>query len=160
KKESEGSDEKSDTSDKAKQAAKKQALDYLNISKAELRWYAQLGVDPYGDNEVLRKAIKSYARIEGLTSFGLKFVGLPSITDASQIRKTNNPVWKTAPWEHRRRNRKILLDAGVTEDNARKFEDNPAMSLTLQTAFVDILQSFGGVAGREHMLARALDVQD
>ena len=39
------------------------------------------------------------------------------------------------------------------------FEDNPATSLTVQTGIVDALQELEGVAGREHLLARAVDVE-
>lgn len=148
-----------DQDDKAKQAAQKKALDYLSISAAERRWYAQLGVDPYTDNETLRAAIKSYSRIEGVTSFGMKFVGLPAIPGVGQLRKTMDLVWNTDPWELRRRNRKALLAAGMSEDVARSFEDNPALSLTMQTGIVTTLESLAGVAGREHLIERAVDVE-
>jgi hypothetical protein len=154
-----GEAEGDESKDKAKQAAQKKALDYLNVSSAERRWYAQLGVDPYTDNETLRKAIKSYSRIEGLTSFGMKFVGLPSIPGIGGLRKTMDLVWKTDPWELRRMNRKALLGAGLSEETARAFEDNPALSLTMQTGLVSTLQALVGVAGREHLIERAIDVE-
>lgn len=141
-----------------KQQASKYALDQLKISSAERRWYAELGVDPYTDNEVVRKAVQSVARVEGLTSFGMRYSGIPSIPGAGEIRKTMDMVWKTDPWELRLRNRKILLAAGVSEETARAFEDNPALSLTLQTDFINSLSGFEGVAGRQHLLARALEV--
>jgi hypothetical protein len=144
--------------DKAKELARREALDYLKITSAERRWYAELGVDPYTDNEVLRRAIRSYSRIEGLTSFGMKFVGLPSIPGVGAIRKTMTLVWETDPWELRRRNRKALLEAGISESTAREFEDQPWLTLTIQTSLVDSLEALAGVGGREHLIARALDI--
>ena len=143
----------------AKKQAGAYALDQLKISGAERRWYKELGVDPFTDNEVLRKAVKSVARVEGLTSFGMKFAGLPSIPGAREMRKTLDLVWNTDPWELRLRNRNILLAAGLSEETVRAFEDNPNLTLSAQTAFLDILKGFEGVKGREHLLARAIEVE-
>jgi hypothetical protein len=154
----EGGDSGLDT-DKAKELARREALDYLKITSAERRWYAELGVDPYTDNEVLRRAIRSYSRIEGLTSFGMKFVGLPSIPGVGAIRKTMTLVWETDPWELRRRNRKILLAAGISEETARAFEDQPYLSLTMQTSLADSIEAFSAVGGRDELVARALGVE-
>ena len=153
-----GDEGKEDLKERAQGEARDYALGYLKISGAERRWYAELGVDPYTDNQVLRDAVTSVARVEGLTKFGMKFTGLPSIPGSRELRKTLDLVWKTDPWELRLRNRKMLLGAGVSEAVARQYEDNSAMSLTLQTAFLDTLSALQGVAGREHLLARALDV--
>jgi hypothetical protein len=151
--------EKESLTEKSKEEATKYALSYLKISKAELNWYAQLGVDPYTDNELLRKAVQSVARVEGLTTFGMKFVGLPSIPGASEMRRTMDIVWKTDPWELRLANRKKLLAAGLSEETARSFEDNPALSLSLQTALVQSLDALAGVGGRETVIARAIGVE-
>lgn len=145
--------------EKGKQEATKYALDYLKISKAELGWYAKLGVDPYTDNQMLRDAVKSVARVEGLTSFGMKFAGLPSIPGAREIRKTMDLVWKTDPWELRRQNRQKLLAAGLSEETARAFEDNPYLSLSQQTALLGALDELAGVAGRQHVISRAIGVE-
>ena len=119
--------EKASLTEKGKVEAKKYTLDYLKITGAELAWYAKLGVDPYTDNETLRKAVTSVARVQGLTSFGMKFVGMPSIPGAREARKTMDLVWKTDPWELRLANRKKLLAAGLSEETARQFEDNAAL---------------------------------
>jgi hypothetical protein len=150
--------DKANLTEKGKEEATKYALDYLKISGAELKWYAKLGVDPYTDNEILRKAVTSVARVEGLTSFGMKFVGMPSIPGASEARKTMDLVWKTDPWELRLANRKKLLAAGLTEETARSFEDNRSMSLSQQTALLQTLDQLAGVPGRETVIARAIDL--
>ena len=145
--------------EKMKKQAGAYVLDELKISGAERRWYKDLGVDPYTDNEVLRKAVRSVARVEGLTSFGMRFSGLPSIPGAREMRKTLDLVWDTDPWELRLRNRKILLAAGLSEETARAFEDQPSLSLTVQTVLVDVLTALEGVKGRKHLLERALAVE-
>ena len=157
KKEGEGED--GETTEKMKQQASSYALDQLKISGAERRWYKELGVDPFTDNEVLRKAVKSVARVEGLTSFGMRFTGLPSIPGAREMRKTLDLVWNTDPWELRLRNRNLLLGAGLSEETVRAFEDNPSLTLSAQTALLDILGGLKGVKGREHLLARAIAVE-
>ncbi len=145
--------------DKGKEAAHAYALDYLKISSAERQWYAELGVDPYTDNQVLREVVKEYARVGGLTSFGMRFVGLPSIPGARELNKTMDLVWKTDPWELRRQNREKLLAAGISEATAREFEDNPYLSVTYQCALVAAFEEMAGVEGRQHLLARAIDVE-
>jgi hypothetical protein len=144
--------------EKVREEASKQALRYLKISSAERRWYADLGVDPYTDNEVLRDAVEKVARVEGLTRFSMKFVPLPSLPGASSLGKTMDLVWNTHPWDLRLRNRKRLLAMGLSEETARAFEDQPALSLTQQTALVETLDRLEGVASREHLVHRALDV--
>ena len=52
-------------------------------------------------------------------------------------------VWKTDPWELRLANRKKLLAAGLSEETARQFEDNAALSLSLQTAILSSLDERG-----------------
>jgi hypothetical protein len=148
-----------DLKDKSKEEATKYALNYLKISGAERNWYAKLQVDPYTDNQLLRDAVTSVARVEGLTSFGMRFVGLPGIPGAREIRKTMEIVWATDPWELRLKNRKQLLAAGLSEQTARAFEDNPWISLTQQTAFVQALDGLAGVGGRERLVERAIDVE-
>jgi hypothetical protein len=144
--------------DQAKALAKKEALDYLKISGSERRWYAELGVDPYTDNQVLRAVIKSYARVEGITKFGMRFAGIPSVPGASEIRKTMNLVWETDPWELRLRNRNKLIAAGISEETARAFEDNPYLTLTHQTGLLAALEQMSGVKGRASVIARGIEL--
>lgn len=150
---------RAETQSQAKDLAKKEALDYLKISGAERRWYAELGVDPYTDNQVLREVVKSYSRVEGLTRFGMKFVGLPGIPGAREMREVMNLVWQTDPWELRLQNRKKLMAAGLAEETAREFEDNPYLSLTEQTGLLAALDQMAGVRGRQHLIARAIDLE-
>jgi len=150
--------QKEQTKDQAKELAKKEALDYLKISGAERRWYAELGVDPYTDNQVLRAVVKSYSRVEGITKFGMKFVGLPGIPGAREMRQVMNLVWQTDPWELRLQNRNKLIAAGLSEETAKAFEDNPYLSLTEQTGLLAALDQLAGVTGRQHVLARAIDL--
>jgi hypothetical protein len=135
-----------------------QALDYLLISGAERRWYRELGVDPNTDNELLRDAVTSVARVEGLTSFGMKFTGIPSIPFSREMRKSLNLVWATHPGDLRLANRKRMLAAGLSKNTARSFEDSK-LTLTEQTLFLDALDALAGVSGRERLVALAPDLE-
>ena len=151
---------KESKTDQAKEATTAYAKKYLGLSGAERRWYGQLGVDPYTDNEALKKAVKQISRIEATAGFGMRFAGLPSVPGARELGKVMDVVWKTDPVELRQRNRKLLLDAGIAAETARAFEDNAALSPTLQTALIQSLQDLAGVTGRQHLIARAIDVED
>ncbi len=142
--------------EQAEKVAKREGLRYLGISGAERRWYADLGVDPHTDNQLLRDAITSVARVDGLTGFSMKFV-IPGVPYAGDVRRTMKLVWKTDPWELRLANRRTLLGAGISEKTARRFEDNRSMTLTTQTMFLESLKDLEGVAGRENLLARAIE---
>lgn len=141
-------------------AAQSYALDYLKITKSERQWYAKLHVDPATDNVALSQAVSSVARVQGLTSFGMSFAGLPRIPGASAVRTAMNIVWETDPWELRRLNRQRMLAAGLSEATARKFEDNRALTPTVQTALLDALVQLPDVKGRGSIIARAIDAKD
>ena len=137
------------------QVAQREALDYLRITAAERRWYRELGVDPSTDNEMVRDGVRSVARVEGLTTLGMKFVGLPSVPGAGEIGKALDVVWGSDPAEVMLANRKRMLAAGLSEETARAFEDSQ-LTLTQQVAFLDALGRLEGVAGRRHLFSRAL----
>jgi len=44
---------------------------YLGVSAAERRYYQQLGVDPYTNNEVLRKAVHRLAKVDAAVNLGM-----------------------------------------------------------------------------------------
>jgi hypothetical protein len=144
--------------DRVEVEAREKTLDYLLISGAERRWYRELGVDPSTDNELLRDAVTSVARVEGLTGFGMKLTGIPSIPFSSEMRQSLNLVWSTHPGDLRVRNRKRLRAAGLSKETARGFEDSK-LTLTEQTLFLDSLDSLEGVAGRERLIALAPDLE-
>jgi hypothetical protein len=160
KSDAEGGPSAAENTQKAKEATTAYAKKYLGLSGAERRWYAELGVDPYTDNAGLQKAVKEVSRVEAAARFGMRFAGLPSIPGVSEISKVMDLVWKTDPWELRARNRKILLDAGLSEDDARAFEDNAAMSPTLQSVLIQSLVDLQGVKGRVQIVERAIDADD
>jgi hypothetical protein len=139
--------------------ARKELRDTLRITGAERRWYRELGVDPATDNEVLRAGIESVARVEGLTGLGMTFMTLPSVPGAGEMQRTLGLVWETDPLDLLRANRERMLDAGLSKETARAFEDS-ALTLTEQTLLLNSLDDLEGVAGREHLVARALALED
>ncbi|MEM7582812.1 MAG: hypothetical protein AAF560_05485 [Acidobacteriota bacterium] len=144
--------------EKAKTIAHKELRDHLRISSAERRWYRELGVDPSTDNVKLRRAIASVARVDGLTSFGMKFVTLPTIPGSSELRKTMELVWDFNPHDLLRANHLQIVNAGLSRDTARAFEES-RLTLTEQTVFLEALAEMPGVAGRRHLISRAIDIE-
>ena len=152
--EAEDGEREDELAEKAETAARRELRKHLRISAAERRWYRELGIDPSTDNEKLRTAIERVARVEGLTGFGMKLVALPSIPGSSQMHKTMDLVWSSDPVDLLRANRRRILAAGLSKATARAFEDS-ALTLTEQTIFLDSLEELAGVAGRQHLIARA-----
>jgi len=70
-----------------------------------------------------------------------------------------NLVWETDPWELRLQNRNKLVAAGLSEETARAFEDNPYLSLTQQTGFLAALEQMAGVKGRASLIARGIELE-
>ena len=145
--------------EEAKEEAKDEALDYLRISSAERRWYRELRVDPSTDNELVRDGVQSVARVEGLTHFAMKFVPIPGLPFASEMRQSMDLVWSTHSGDLRVKNRKRLLDAGLSKSTAREFEDSK-LTLTEQTLFLDSLERLDGVEDRAQLLALAIELEN
>jgi hypothetical protein len=57
------------------------------------------------------------------------------------------------------RNRKRLLDAGLSKETARQFEDSK-LSLTQQTIFLDSLEDMDAVEDRAQLLALAIQLEN
>ena len=132
----------------------------LGITSAERRWFQRLAVDPYTDNELLRESIRKVARVEGLTGFAVQRVGLPEIPGTSELSDVMDLVWRTDPWEIRRRNRESLLSFEVDEDAARIFENAEHLSLTLQTILIEAIRRLDGVERRDLLVDRAVEAED
>jgi hypothetical protein len=134
------------------------ALKYFGVTKAERRWYAKLGVDPYTTNEALRSAVKKVARIDATASFGLRFAGMPGIAGIGVVRTGMNAIWREDPVLIRERNRKFLSSIGIDKEEIGRFEDNPWLSPTHQVAILAMVRALKGSDGRDELIHRAIDV--
>lgn len=141
----------------AEHAAKRYADRYLGLSAAERRWYAQLHVDPYTENEVLRRAVKRLARIDATVSFGMRFapVGVPF---AGEVRQALDAIYNEDPAVLRKRRHEALARYGLSPAEIESFENTLLLSPTRQTLLVDAVQALAGVEGRAELLRHATTV--
>lgn len=142
----------------ATHAARDQAVKYLGLSAAERRWYAKLGVDPYTDNVVLRRAVTRMSRIDAAASFGMRFapVGIPF---AGEVQRALDAIDHEDPAVLRKRRHELLLQAGLTANEVTRFEHTPLLTPTRQTVLVNAVQTLNGVDGRSELLRHAMTVQ-
>jgi hypothetical protein len=142
----------------ATQAAQDQAEHYVGLPDAERRWYTKLGVDPYTDNIVLRRAVTRMARIDAAASFGMRFapVGIPF---AGEVERALDTIDHENPAVLRKRRREALLRAGLTSQEVKRFEHVPLLTPTRQTVLVSAVGSLDGVDGRVELLRHAMTVQ-
>lgn len=135
-----------------------QAERYLGLSAAEQRWYAKLGVDPYTDNIVLRRAVARMAKVDAAASFGMKFapVGIPF---AGEVEQALNAVDREDPAVLRKRRRESLSRAGLTPTEITRFEHTPLLTPTRQTLLVNAVDALNGVQGRGELLRHAMSLQ-
>ncbi len=142
------------TTDKAVDASTVYAKKYLGITKAQRLWAQKLGVDPYSSNAVLQKEIAAVAKVDAVGRFGVRFAGLPSIPGVNYVRKTNELVWGTDPYDLKLMNEKKLAAIGAAPQAIKAFMDNPFLSPTRQTYITQALESLAGVAGREKLVVQ------
>jgi hypothetical protein len=142
----------------ATHAARAQADRYVGLSAAEQRWYAKLGVDPYTDNAVLRRAVARMAKIDAAASLGMRFapVGIPF---AGEVERALNAIEHEDPAVLRKRRRQLLSRAGLTPDEITRFEHTPLLTPTRQTVLVNAVDSLNGVDARAELLRHAMTVQ-
>ena len=137
-------------------AAKHYATRYLGVSAAERHWYEKLGVDPYTDNEVLRRAIHRTAKLDAAAGFGLRFVGIPSIPGIGDIRQVMDAVYKEDPATLRARNRATLADYGLTPAEIDRWQNVLVMSPTRQVLLLQLAAQLAGVEGRGELFRHAI----
>ena len=142
----------------ATHAARNQAERYFGLTEAERRWYTKLGVDPYTDNVVLRRAVARMAKIDAAASFGMRFapVGIPF---AGEVQRALDAIDREDPAVLRKRRHESLLRTGLTADEVDRFEHTPLLTPTRQTVLVDAVAALNGVDGRAQLLRHAMTVQ-
>ncbi len=138
----------------AEHAAKRYADRYLGLSAAERRWYAQLHVDPYTNNEVLGRAVRRLARVDAAASFGVRFapVGVPF---AGEVRHALDVIYNEDPALLRKRRHEALAGYGLSPAEIESFENTLLLTPTRQTLLADAVQGVEGVEGRAELLRHA-----
>jgi hypothetical protein len=142
----------------AKSDAAKYADRYLGVSAAERHYYRELGVDPYTNNEVLRKAIKHLAKVSAATNLGLHFAGVPGLPYLGDVRRAMDAIYNEDPAVLRARQRTTLAGYGLNSDEIKRFENTLLLSPTRQSLLEQEAKSLDGVAGRDELFRHAMSL--
>ncbi len=141
---------------KAADAAKEFAAQYFGLTRAEMRWYKKLGVDPYTDNVVLRNAIRRNARVEATASFGMRFAGLPQLPGIGLMERATDAIYSENPAAVRARARKILSGYGLSSSEIETWQNSKVLSPTRQVLLLAAADALTGVEGRGELFRHAL----
>jgi hypothetical protein len=131
---------------------------YLGVSAAERRYYQQLGVDPYTDNAVLRKAVHHLAKVDATVNLGMHFVGIPGVPYLGDVRRAMDAIYHEDPAVLRARQRTTLAGYGLSAGEIRRFENTLLLSPTRQSLLAEYAKSLDGVARRDELFRHAMSV--
>jgi hypothetical protein len=155
-KKQDGSGSASNIARDAKANATKYADRYLGVSAAERRYYQQLGVDPYTNNAVLRKAVKHLAKVDATANLGMHFVGVPGVPYLGDVRRAMDAIYNEDPAVLRARQRTTLAGYGLNPTEINRFENTLLLSPTRQSLLAEVAKSLDGVAGRDELFRHAM----
>jgi hypothetical protein len=134
------------------------AQKYLGVTGAERRWYRKLKVDPYTDNEVLRRSVHRLARLDAAASLPLRFASLPRVPYGSQFDRAMDSIYNESPAVLRERRRGALKSYGLSAAEIDRFEHTLLLTPTRQSILVEVAKSLNGVAGRDELFRHAMTV--
>jgi hypothetical protein len=126
------------------------------VTAGEREWYRKLGVDPYTDNEPLRRAVHRLARVSATTRFGLKFVALPGLPYAGELGRALDAIYNEDPAVLRARRRTELAGYGLTPAEVHRFENSLLLTPTRQARLDAAAAALAGVDGRGTLFRHAL----
>jgi hypothetical protein len=156
KKDTGGSNGASNVAHTAKADAAKYADRYLGVSAAERRYYQELRVDPYTNNQVLRKAVHHLAKVQATVNLGMHFVGVPGVPYLSDVQRAMDAIYNEDPAVLRERQRKILAGYGLSPAEVARFENTLLLSPTRQGVLVEDAKLLDGVEGRAELFRHAM----
>jgi hypothetical protein len=140
----------------AKADAAKYADRYLGVSAAERRYYQELGVDPYTNNQLLRKAVHHLAKVQATVNLGMHFVGIPGVPYLSDMQHAMDAIYNEDPAVLRARQRKILAGYGLSPAEVARFENTLLLSPTRQSILLEEAKLLDGVDGRDELFRHAM----
>jgi|GEM_PF-3697730 len=140
------------------------ALRWSGYSAAEKEWYANLGVDPYTENDNLRAEIRRVSRAESAINIAFKFVpgvgGLAFVGDANKVLKYSRQVAAFSdPRELKNKHRSALKNAKFDDAEVNAFLNSKLLTPTLQTAFVEALLPLAKIQGASGLLTLLSNAQ-
>jgi hypothetical protein len=137
-------------------AAKRYASRYFGQTSAERHWYEKLGVDPYTDNAVLRKAIHKIATVDAAAGFGMRFVGIPSIPGVGGVHEVMDAVYKEDPATIRARTKATLSGYGLDRNEIERWQNVFVLSPTRQVLLLKLAAALDAVEGRGELFRHAM----
>jgi hypothetical protein len=131
---------------------------YLGVSAAERRYYQQLGVDPYTNNDVLRRAVRHLAQVDATANLGMHFIGIPGVPYLGDVKRAMDAIYNEDPAVLRARQRAALASYGLSADEIKRFENTLLLSPTRQNLLAQVAKSLNGVAGRDELFRHAMSL--
>ena len=135
------------------------AASLVGFSKAKRTVAIQLGVDPYSSNETLQRELNgiAWATFAGKMTFSVATLPIGgaaglALSAAGVTNTLNATLLDQSPSDLRLRNLKSMLAMGCDREMANRFNNNPAISPSVQTAIVMDLESMNGVANRAALI--------
>lgn len=114
------------------------ANNVLGVNSAMRRWAYKVRVDPYTTNDVLRKALADFARVDAAGSLATRVVvPIPGVVGLTST--VGNIVWSKDPEEVRKINEAGLRALKVPDAVATALFGNQWFTLTYQTRFIAAL---------------------
>ena len=156
KKDTSGSNSGSNVVHNAKADATRYADRYLGVSAAERRYYQELGVDPYTNNQVLKKAVHHLAKVQATVNLGMHFVGVPGVPYLNDVQRAMDAIYNDDPAGLRARQRKVLAGYGLSPAEVARFENTLLLSPTRQSLLVEDAKLLDGVEGRGELFRHAM----
>lgn len=131
---------------------------YTGLSAAERRYYQELGIDPYTDNAVLRRAVHRLARVEAATNLGMHFARIPGVPHLGDVHRALEAIYHEDPAVLRARRRAFLTELGLAPVEIERYEHQPLWSPTCQAVLEEHARSLAGVEDRAELFRRALSM--
>jgi hypothetical protein len=139
---------------KAGSAAKAAGKAYVGMERAQIRWAARVGVDPYSTNQTLREELRRVAGIDSKATMGARFA-VPKIPGVPYMGETVEMIWKVKAVDLLDTNRRRLLEIGVDTDLVDEFLALEALTPSLQTLLIGALAEMNDVAERHMVIEQA-----
>ena len=133
--------------------------DWFQVSEKKQKIADKFGVDPYTDNEKLRKHLNRVGGISATTGIGVRLIvpfdGLVAAAEAGDEAEKLNPVYLTPPTELYRENLEMLKELGVEKERAVAFLGSEIISPADQSLMVRSMHAIEGVKGAGAVLDAA-----
>ena len=139
----------------AKEKGQVYAERWLGVNKAKRRWAAELRIDPYTSNPILRDELVRVAEVEAGTQIGAKIL-LPSIPGVGFMRDVYNLVTTFDERELLEYNTKQMQALGASEQAIEDFLTHPNYSPTAASTLIAGVAALDGVDNRLALAGQAV----